>query len=138
MAVSRWISYEADSPEGERFAPEVRAEIAAVAPSAVLNNSITTAKLRDQAVTRAKLGPGAVGPDELDSAAVETPNLADSAVTTAKLDDDSVTPAKCATGVVTAVDSAGNPTENMLRYLTSAQYAAIGTPDPNTTYFISA
>lgn len=138
MADPRWVSLDLDAAEGERLSPQMRAEIATVAPSAVVNNSITTAKLRDAAVTRAKLGGGAVGSGELDSAAVTTAKLADGAVTAAKLADDAVTPAKCGTGVVTAVDSAGNPTENIVRYLTSAQYAAIASPDPNTTYMISA
>ena len=138
MTEPRWVGLDLDAPPGERLSPEMRAEIAEVAPSAVVNNSITTAKLRDGAVTRAKLGTGAVGADELDSAAVATAKLADSAVTAAKIADDAVTPAKCGTGVVTAVDSAGNPTETIIRFLTSAQYAAIGSPDPNTTYMISA
>lgn len=138
MTDPRYVGYEPDSPEGERLAPEVRAEIARVAPSAVLNNSITTAKLRDAAVTRAKLATGAVGSSEIDTGAVGTTNLASGAVTADKIATDAVTPTKCGTGVVTAVDSSGNSVETVVRFLTSAQFAAIGSPDPNTTYFISA
>lgn len=138
MTEPRWVGLDLDAPPGERLSPEMRAEIAEVAPSAVVNNSITTAKLRDGAVTRAKLAPGSVGPDELDSAAVTSAKLAGSAVTSEKLAADAVTPAKCGTGVVTAVDSAGNACETVIRFLTSAQYAAIASPDPNTTYMISA
>ena len=138
MADPRWVSLDLDAAEGERLSPQMRAEIATVAPSAVVNNSITTAKLRDAAVTRAKLAAGAVGTSEIDTAGVGTANLASGAVTADKIAADAVTPAKCGTGVVTAVDSSGNAVETVVRFLTSAQYAAIGSPDPNTTYFISA
>lgn len=138
MADPRYVGYDLDAADGERFAPEVRAEIVRVAPSAVVNGAITTAKLRDNAVTRAKLGAGAVGTTELDTAAVNTVNIASSAVTSDKIAADAVTPVKCGTGVVTAVDSNGNSVETVVRFLTSAQYAAISSPDPNTTYFISA
>jgi hypothetical protein len=132
-----FIAYDPTADAGERLAPEVRAEIAEVAPSTVLNGSITAAKLADDAVTQAKIYPGAVGPTEIAVAGVETTNLDDGAVTTSKLDNDAVTPAKCGTGVVTGVDSSDNATETVLKFVSAAQYAAIGSPSPNTVYFIS-
>ncbi len=133
-----FIAFDPSANAGERLAPEVRTEIAAVAPSAVLNGSITTAKLAADAVTQDKIGPGAVGTTEIASLAVATANLAATAVTAAKLAVDSVTPEKCATGVPTAVDSSDNAAETIFKFVTAAQYAALGTPNPNTVYLISA
>lgn len=133
----QFIAFDPEADEGERLAPEVRTEIAFVAPSAVLNGSITTAKLADDAVTQDKVAPGAVGSVEIVTGGVEAANLAAEAVTTGKIAADAVTPAKCGTGVVTAVDSSGNDVETREMYLTAIEYAAINTPDPNTTYYIS-
>lgn len=131
-----FVAIDLDADPGEKFAPEVVAEIAVVAPSAVLNGSITTAKLADDAVTQDKVGAGAVGSTEIASGGVDAVNLADSAVTTPKLTDASVTPAKTGTGVVTAVDSDDNSVETVIKFVTAAQYSAL-TPDPNTVYMVS-
>lgn len=133
-----FIAFDPDADAGERLAPEVRTEIAVVAPSVVVNGSITSAKLASDAVTQAKIYPGAVGTTEVASGGIDAVNLATGAVTTNKLGDNAVTPVKCGTGVPTAVDSSDNPTETILKFLTAAQYAAISTPDPNTVYFISS
>lgn len=132
-----FIAIDTDADAGEKFAPEVIAEIAAVAPSAVVNGSITTAKLADDAVTQPKIGAGAVGSTEIATGGVDAVNLASSAVTTAKLNDGAVTPAKTGTGVVTAVDSDDNSVETVIKFVTAAQYAAL-TPDSNTLYMVSA
>lgn len=131
-----FIAFDPAADEGERLAPEVRTEIAVVAPSAVVNGSITAAKLADDAVTQAKIAPGAVGSVEVATGGVNTVNLASSAVTTDKLASGAVTPAKVGAGVVKAVDASGNSTETTLKFVTAAQYAGL-TPDPNTVYFIS-
>jgi len=132
-----FIAYDPSADPGERLAPEVRTEIAVVAPSAVLNGSITTAKLADDAVTQAKIYPGAVGSTEIATGGVAAVNMATGAVESDALAAGAVVPAACGTGVPTAVDSADNPAETVLKFLTSAEYGAL-TPDPNTLYFISA
>lgn len=131
-----FIAYDPEADEGERLAPEVRTEIAYVAPSAVLNGSITTAKLDDDAVTQDKIYPGAVGTVEIATGGVDTINLADGAVTEDKITTGAVTPSICGTGVVTAVDSSDNDTETVMKFVTAAQYAGL-TPDPNTLYIIT-
>ncbi|QDF17566.1 hypothetical protein SEA_YAGO84_34 [Gordonia phage Yago84] len=131
------VGYDPSQPAGQRFAPEVRAEIAEVAPDNIDNGSVTTAKLANDAVTGDKLAPGAVGSTEIATGGVGTANLANDAVTTAKLANDSVTGAKAGLGIATAHDAAGNETSIDFVPITAAQYGALGTPDPNTVYFIS-
>lgn len=137
MADDLFIIYDPDADEGERLAPEVRTEIAAVAPSAVLNGSITTLKLQDAAVTNAKLAVNSVAYTNIIDNAVRTAGIQAAAVTTAKIADAAVTPAKTTTGVVCAVDNSGTTVATRIMYLTAAQYAAIGSPDSNTLYFIN-
>lgn len=131
------ISIDLSQDPGEQFAPEVIAEIQFVAPSAVVNGAITTPKLADDAVTTDKIAPGAVGATEIATGAVGATALASGGVTTAKVADAAVTPAKVGTGVVTAVDSSDATVATKIKYVTAVQYAAIGSPDPNTLYFIS-
>lgn len=133
----QFIAYDPAANAGERLAPEVRTEIAVVAPSAVLNGSITTAKLAELSVATGKIIDGAVTTTKIATNGVATVNITASSVTTAKIADDAITPAKCATGVPTAVDATNNPLETVFKYLTAAQYAAL-TPDANTFYFTSA
>lgn len=131
------FTYDPNANVGERLAPEVRAEIAVVAPSTVLNGSITTAKLAEDAVTTDKITTGAVTTNEIAVGGVTATNIASSAVSTAKIASQAVTPDKVGTGVVTSVDSTGATVATAIRYVTAAQYAAISSPDPNTLYFIS-
>lgn len=133
----QFIAFDPEADEGERLSPEVRTEIAFVAPSAVLNGSITTAKLADDAVNQDKIAPGAVGSVEIATGGVAAENMGAESVTTTALAADAVTPVKCGTGVVTAADASGNDLETREVYLTAVQYAAISSPDPNTTYYIS-
>ena len=130
------VAYDPAQPVGERLAPEVRAEIAELAPSTVDNGSITTAKLADDAVTTAKLAPGAVTSVEIATGGVSAVNLATDAVTTVKLADGAVTGDKVGTGVMKAYDSAGNAISLRGVPITAAAYGAI-TPDPGTVYLIS-
>ncbi len=132
-----FIAYDPEADAGERLAPEVRTEIAVVAPSAVLNGSITTAKLADDAVTQDKIYPGAVGSVEIATGGVDAVNIAAGAVSSDKLAAGAVVPASCGTGVPTAVDNSDNPAETILKFVTAAEYGAL-TPDPNTVYLISA
>lgn len=123
-------------PAGEQLSPEMRAEVAAVAPSAVLNNSITTAKMADNAVTEPKINAGAVTSPKIATGGVETVNLADGAATTPKIADNAVTAAKAGVGVCTAVDADDEPIENVFKFMTEAEYAEILAPDPNVTYLL--
>ncbi|UJE15689.1 hypothetical protein SEA_LIGMA_34 [Gordonia phage Ligma] len=131
------VGYDPAQPAGERFAPEVREEIAEVAPDNIDNGSVTTAKLADDSVTQAKIAPGAVGSTEVATGGVGSANLATDAVTTVKIADDAVTGDKVGNGVTQARDSAGNQITLTAVPLTAAQYGAIGSPDPNVVYLIS-
>lgn len=131
------IAYDPDQDPGERFAPEVRTEIAFVAPSTVVNGSITTAKLADTAVTTGKLAAGAVTTEKIATGGVDVVNLATGAVTDVKLAANAVTPEKCGTGVPTCVDESDNATEVVFKFMTNAQYAALQAVDPNTVYILS-
>jgi hypothetical protein len=133
-----FIAYDPSQPVGSRLAPEVREEIAAVAPSAVADGSISTVKLADGAVTTTKLGVGAVASPRIGTNEVKAANLDTGAVSTVKLADGAVTPVKAGTGIVTAVDTSGTPVQQREVTLTAAAYALIATPDPNTRYYITA
>ncbi|WAB09212.1 hypothetical protein SEA_LITTLEMUNCHKIN_36 [Gordonia phage LittleMunchkin] len=132
-----FVGYDPAQPAGQRFAPEVRAEIAEVAPDNIDNGSVTTAKLANDAVTGDKIAPGAVNTTEIATGGVGAANLATDAVTTVKLANDSVTAAKAGLGVPTAHDASGNDISVDFVPITAAAYGALTTPDPNTFYFIS-
>lgn len=121
-------------PPGERLPPEVVEEIKLVAPSSVENGAISTDKLRDGAVTSQKLAPGAVDELAIGNGQVKNAALATGSVSENKIADRAVTPAKCGTGVVTSYDATGNAVETDIRYLTSAQFAALAAKDPNALY----
>lgn len=131
------IGLDLSKPAGQQLAPQVRAEIAEVAPSVVVNGSITTAKLAPDAVTGPKLAPGAVDTVRIATNGVETVNVQNGAISTAKLADGAVTLEKAGPGVMAVVDVAGDALQVTAMKLTAAQYAAITTPDPNTWYFIT-
>lgn len=122
-----------EKPPGERFAPQVREEIAEVAPSTVNDGEITTRKLDERAVTSPKIGLGAVESENIGTKQVKRDNLDDQAVGTDQLDDESVTAAKVGPGVMTVFDSSGNPIQAATLVVTSAEWAAL-TPEPNTFY----
>lgn len=101
--------YDPSQPVGQRLSPEMRAEIAALAPSVVTNGSVTGPKLADGAVGSAKLGAGSVDTTKIATGGVAAINLKAGAVSTAALADESVTPDKAGIGVPTAQDTSGNP-----------------------------
>ncbi|WP_200845815.1 hypothetical protein [Mycolicibacterium vanbaalenii] len=136
MADVFFPSFDPAATAGAKFGPEVRAEIAEVAPSTLNNGAVTTAKLADQAVTNAKLAAGAVQTTNIAAGQVGPTNLADDAVGTSKIADNAVTPAKVDTGVPTTVAVDGTPIAMTFMYLTVSEHSAIETEDPSTTYFI--
>ena len=138
MAGPYTIFFRPDNDEGQKFSPEVIAEIQAVAPSTVTNGSITAAKLADDSVEERAIQDGAVTTDKIGDLAVTTAKLANEAVTTDKIDDDAVTRDKAGVGVVTIVDSTGSPISLEGKRVTEAQMAAITVPDANVLYLISA
>ncbi|QNL30161.1 hypothetical protein SEA_MARIOKART_34 [Gordonia phage Mariokart] len=130
------VGYDASQPPGSRFAPEVNAEIAEVAPDNIDNGSVTTAKLADDAVTTGKIAPGAVTTVEIATGGVGSTNLATDAVTSVKIAAGAVTGAKVGPGVMRAKDISGNEITLTGVPTTASAYGAI-TPDPNTLYFIA-
>jgi len=56
-----------------------------VSTAKIQNNAVTTAKIADDAVTQAKIADDAVGADQLAASAVVTASIVDNAVTAAKL-----------------------------------------------------
>lgn len=133
----QFIAYDPSALPGERLAPEVRTEIAYVAPSAVTNSSITTIKIADTAVTTPKIADAAVTLAKLATNSVGTVQIVNAAVTTVKIADNAVTPAKTTTGILLSVDSADAYVNRKTKDVTAAEYAAIVSPDPNTYYMIS-
>jgi hypothetical protein len=131
------IFYDPTQNPGERLAPEIRTEIAEVAPSVVIDGSITTAKLQDASVSTPKIIDLSVTEPKFAAGAVSARALATNAVQTPNIQGGAVTPAKCGAGVVTSVDNTGATVATTEWYGTSAQWAAIATKDPNTTYFIT-
>ncbi|GAS98890.1 putative uncharacterized protein [Mycolicibacterium canariasense] len=128
-----FVQYDADQPEGERLAPEVRDEVYRLAPVNVANGGITEDKLGSASVTATKIADGAVGPTKIAANAVGNGQLAGAAVTTPKLAPNAVTPDKTGTGVVTAYDENGDPINLKIVFLSATDYAGI-TPDPDTLY----
>ena len=132
-----FVSLDQTQIPGEQFAPEVRAEIAVVAPSVVDDGDITTGKLADDAVTSEKLHDDAVHPEHIADNAVESAAIDDDAVQTAHIADDAVTRAKAGVGVMTATDKTGTArTLETSGPYTLAEFGGIASPDPNTIYVI--
>jgi hypothetical protein len=135
MAITN-VMFDTTAADGSKMDPAVAAEIDLIAPSSVDAGDITTDLLHDLAVTTAKIADGAVTATQIADGAVGSAEIADGAVSTAKLANGAVTAAKAGTGVVTAANSAGSVIASTDVYLSAAQYAAIGSPDPNTSYYI--
>lgn len=131
-------AYDPDMPEGQRLPPEMRAEIARLAPANLTPNSVTQDKIAD----------GAVGRDQLDAKAVDATRLADGAVGQAQLAlgavgsnqlaPGAVTAAKAGAGILKFTDPSGTPIAGTVIVLTSTQYAALTSPDPNTIYLLGS
>ncbi|ACF34003.1 tail fiber protein [Mycobacterium phage Phaedrus] len=126
--------YDPAKPPGQRLAPEVRAEIAIVAPSGLNDGAVTTIKLDEGAVTEPKLGYGSVTSTKIAAGGVELVNMAQESVDTAQLVDDSVTDEKAGPGVMQCHDDAGNPVTFDFVPMTAESYAALTTKAPNTLY----
>lgn len=135
MAITT-VMFDTVAAPGSKLDPLVAAEVEHLAPG-LQSGEVQETTLADGSVSNPKIKAGAVTSEKIAQGGVEAINLAADAVGTAALQDDSVTAAKAGTGVVTAYDGAGNPIESRDVYLTVAQYNAIETPDPNTTYYIS-
>lgn len=125
-------------PRGERLSPEMREEIAEVAPSTLNDGEVKTAKLADGAVTESKLAAGAVTSAKIATKNVKTVNLDDSAVGTPQLAAGAVTAAKAGIGVMAVFDSAGNPLAAKTVVITVSGYQQLNPPDPNTFYEVLA
>lgn len=130
------VGFDLAKPPGQRFAPEVVEEISEVAPGSPPDGSITARKLAPLAVEHDKIAADAVHSENIAPGAVKSTNLGSSSVSTAKIADGAVTGAKAGAGVATAWDAAGNPITMGFVPITSAAYAQLPSPDPNTTYFL--
>lgn len=138
MAGPYTIFFKPDEDEGHKLAPEVVAEIQAVAPSTVTAGSIVASKMADDSVETRALQDLAVTTDKLADASVTNPKLAPECVTEDKIEDDAVTRAKAGVGVITIVDSTGSPISLEAMRVTETQMAAIVSPDSGILYLISA
>lgn len=118
--------------------PEMRAEIAILAPATVGPNTITQDKLADQSVGTAQLQDQAVGAPELALGAVGAQQLALGAVGTNQLAAGAVTGPKTGAGVMKVNDSNGTPISITAVFLTASQYSALSAPDPNTLYLLTS
>lgn len=130
-----FVGFDDAAPDGEKLPPEVRREVAFIAPTTVSNGSIVEDKIGTAAVTAPKIADGAVGPTKLAPGAVGSGQLASSAVTTGKLAPGAVTHEKAGTGVMKTFDANGDPIAARMVPITAATYAGI-TPDPNTFYAV--
>lgn len=137
MAEQLYLGLDLDQPVGSRLSAEAVAEIIAVAPSAVVNDSITTAKIRNDAVVNAKIADDAVTSEKILTGEVKTSNLADGHVTTVKIADDAVTKDKAGIGVVTGSLLDASPATYDIVVCTAAQYAGLA-PVASTLYFVLA
>jgi hypothetical protein len=136
--VDAGVFFDTSAPAGLKFpSPEVRAELTELNPGNISPGEVTEPKLDDDAVSRRTIAPGAVGTVEIGTGEVKTVNLDDGAVTGDKLDDDTVTGEKAGLGVMTVVNSTGDFISFRAQTVTTAEYTAIASPDPNTVYLIT-
>lgn len=79
-----------------------------IVPDALVDGSVSTAKLANGAVTTAKLADNAVTTVKITDSNVTTAKIADNAITTVKILDSNVTTAKIADNAITNVKMADN------------------------------
>lgn len=126
-----------DAEPGEQLSPEMRTEIREVAPSTLVNDAVTTPRIRDLAVTTEKVADGAVTSPKIAAKGVKRINLDDGVVGPDQLDTGSVTAVKAGLGVATAHDADGNPIACDFVFLTQTEFAAV-TEQPGVTYMVKA
>lgn len=131
------IGYNPEMEPGQRLPPEVRAEIALLAPATVTPNSIVEDKLANGAVSRDKIKEKAVDGTRMADGAVSTEQLALGAVDTDRLKQGAVTGEKAGIGIAKAFDPAGSPISFRVVPITSTGYQSLPTVDPSTLYLIS-
>lgn len=128
------VGFDPDAADGSKFADEVKAEIAAIAPSTIAPGSVSTTKLADSAVTNPKLAVNAVKSPNIGTGEVKQVNIAAGAVGNTQLGAGAVTAAKTGIGVLTVKDSDDNDMQLTALFLSSSAYAALTDKDPNTLY----
>lgn len=132
------VGFDASKPKGSKFTqPEVRAEIAGLAPTSPPDGSIGSNKLAPDAVTKEKMAPSSVGGAEIEPSGVGTSNIAPKAVTQDKLGDKSVGRVQAGPGVMTVRDVNGNPVTMEALVISATAHALLGAnEDPNSLYLI--
>lgn len=135
VADEQFVGFNPSAPPGQRLAPEIRTEIAILAPSAVTDLSLTEQKYKDGSVTRVKIAPDSIDDTLIADDAVKREHLAPNAVGTNEVENNSITPPKVGTGVLTIRDHAGAALSVIAEVLTTAEYSGI-TPTPNVLYIM--
>jgi hypothetical protein len=115
----------------------VRDEIAELAPIFIEAGTVTESKFGDSAVSTRALASGAVTSPKIAAKALVSEHYADESIPSTALEFGCVTADKAGVGVVTSVNSAGDPVMMTLVVLTAAAWAAIAVPDPNTLYYLT-
>ena len=112
-----------------------------VTPAKIADDAVTNAKIADNAVQAAQINASAVTEAKINAAAVTTTKIADTAITTAKITDANVTEAKLASNAVSTAKIADDAVTigkiaDAAIVINSEQSAH--TPDDNTFYTTSA
>lgn len=132
------IIFDPTQTAGSKFtSSDVRAEIAFLSSADIPNGAITSSMLADGAVDTAALAADSVDTAALAADAVEAANIAPGAVTSDAFAPGAVVPASVGTGIPTATNVNGAPITMILVPISSADYAGLGTPSPNTMYFLT-
>lgn len=130
------VAYDPSKPAGQRLSPEVQAEIALLNPFGVPNLTIGEEKLTDNSVAEGKIKSEAVTKEKIAPEAVDTSRLKPGAVIGTTIGTKVLAATHVDKGIVKVVDVDDNDADVTHKVLTAAQYAAIGTKDPNTVYFL--
>jgi hypothetical protein len=131
-----YVMFDPTQSAGSKFpSAAVQAEIGLLGSVDIPNGSITSAMLANGAVDTVALAAGAVTTPTLASAAVTAAKLATGAVTSGALAAGAVTTPAAGPGIPTAATVLGAALSLALVPLAAADYAALGSPNPNTLYF---
>ena len=132
------VWFDPSQPTGQKFtSPAVRAELASLAAAFIAPGSVGSTELAPGGVNNQALAAGAVTSDKIAANGVTNPNLADLSVTSRVLANGAVTLTQAGIGVLTVVNSSGDPINLQVQVVTAAQFAAITSPNPNVAYFIT-